>query len=82
MNKLTFGRKYKPKTMEKRELIHIDEVMEYLDTLKTWEKKEIQAQCVMILLYIHKKFDISKPDALIGFRHWVQTNEIDLRIEN
>ena len=78
MNKLTFGRKYKPKTMEKRELVHIDEVMEYLDTLKSWDKKEIQVKCVMILLYIHKKFDISKPDAFTGFRHWIQTNNIDL----
>ena len=62
MKNLTFGRKYKPKTMEKRELVHMDDVMEYLDVLKSWEIKEIQAKCVVILLYIHKNFDISKPD--------------------
>ena len=80
MKKLTFGRKYKLKTMEKRGIVHIDDVMEYLDSLKSWSIDELRDKCVVILLYIHGKFDISKPEAFICLRKWVQENNIDLRL--
>lgn len=82
MKKLTFGRKYKPKTMEKRGIVHIDDIMEYLDSLKSWTTEEIRCKCVEILLYIHGKFDISKPEALISLRKWIQENNIDLRVSD
>lgn len=82
MKKLTFGRKYKLKTMEKRGIVHIDDIMEYLDSLKSWTVEEMRNKCVIILLYIHKKFDISKPEALISLRKWIQENNIDLRLPN
>lgn len=80
MKKLTYGRKYKPKTMEKRGIVHIDDVMEYLNALKEWTTEQLKEKCIMILLYIHKKFDISKEEAFKCLHKWVKDNNIDLTI--
>ncbi len=80
MKKLTYGRKYKPKTMEKRGIVHIDDVMEYLNALKNWSKEQLREKCIVVLLYIHKKFDISKEEALECLYKWVREHNIDLRL--
>lgn len=80
MKKLTYGRKYKPKTMEKRGIVHIDDVMEYLDDLKKWSIEQLREKCLFVLLYIHNNFDISKEEALECLYKWVRENNIDLRL--
>ena len=82
MKQLTYGRKYKPKTMEKRGIVHIDDVMEYLDDLKSWDVKNLREKSIMILLYVHKKFDISKEEALECLYKWVRDNDIDLKVKS
>ncbi len=80
MKKITYGRKYKPKTMEKRGIVHIDDIMEYLNALKKWSIEQLRDKCLVILLYIHKTFDISKEEALECLHKWVSENDINLSL--
>ena len=71
MNTVTHDTKLDTETMRSLELVHIDDVMEYLDSLNEWTDEEIKGKIIELHHYVKDKFDISMPDAHKCMGKWI-----------
>ena len=74
MNTITTETRLEESMMEALDLVHMDDINKYLDEMKDWTVDEVKEACVMVTLYTHKKFDISKPDAFKVVKSWIHSN--------